>query len=91
VPQQRLWLELELQAFLVTRPLTVRLDEGAPETLDVVPDPRPYRLGPLALSAGSHRLTFHSSAPATIADRVIGNGDGRALSISLRDWKWSAP
>jgi hypothetical protein len=90
VPQQRLWLELELQAFLVSRPLTVRLDEGAPDTLDVVPDPRRYRLGPIALPAGSHRLTFHSAVPATIADRVIGNGDGRALSISLRGWKWSA-
>ena len=89
-PQPRLWLELELQAFHVGRPLTVRLDEGAPQTLDVDPDPRTYRLGPLALPAGSHRFTFHSAVPATIADSVIGNGDGRALSISLRGWKWSA-
>jgi hypothetical protein len=89
-PQPRLWLELELQAFQVGRPLTVRLDEGVPQTLHVDPDPRTYRLGPLALPAGSHRFTFHSAAPATIADGVIGNGDGRALAISLRRWQWSA-
>jgi len=89
-PQPRLWLDLELQAFHVGRPFTVRVDEGAPQTLDVDPEPRLYRVGPLALPAGSHRITFHSAAPALIADAVVGNGDGRALAISLRGWQWSA-
>ena len=55
------------------------------------PGVRGYRIGPLALSAGPHRLTFHSLIPATRADSVIGNGDPRALSISVGAWEWITP
>jgi 6-pyruvoyl-tetrahydropterin synthase related domain len=89
-PLPRVTLDVDLSAFHVTRPLSVRLDGGDEHQLDVDPDPRTYRIGPLALSAGSHRLTFHSDAAPTRADEVVGNGDRRALSISVRAWKWSA-
>jgi hypothetical protein len=87
-PQARATLEIDLRAFHVSRTLAVRLDGGAEQTLQVDPSPRTYRIGPLALAAGSHRLTFHATAPATIADDVIGNGDRRALSISAGAWRW---
>ena len=89
-PRPRVTLEVDMHAFHVTRPLAVRLDGGDPQTLEIGQDARIYRIGPLALSAGPHLLTFHSAAPATMADRVTGNGDRRALSFSMGTWKWSA-
>jgi hypothetical protein len=88
-PRTGVMLEVEVRAFHVSRPLAVRLDAGAEQTLDVGQDPRTYQIGPLALTAGTHRLTFHSIVPATAADRVIGNGDRRALSFAIGAWKWS--
>ena len=88
-PTPRVTLELDLHAFHVTRPLAVRLDGGDAQTIDVDQDDRTYRIGPLALSAGAHQLTFHSTAPATPANEVIGNGDRRALSFAVGAWKWS--
>jgi hypothetical protein len=88
-PRPRAMLDVDLQSFHVTRPLAVRLDGGSALILDVDQDPRTYRIGPLALTAGAHLLTFHSAAPATPADEVVGNDDRRALSISLGAWKWS--
>jgi hypothetical protein len=82
-------LEVDMRAFHASRPLAVRLDAGAEQSFDVDEDTRTYRIGPLALAAGSHRLTFHSAAPATPADQVIGNGDRRALSLAIGAWKWS--
>jgi hypothetical protein len=88
-PRPRVVLEVALQAFHVTRPLAVRLDDGDVQAIDVDKDARTYRIGPLALSAGPHLLTFHSTAPPTSADQVLGNGDRRALSFSVGAWKWS--
>ena len=87
-PRPRAMLELDLHAFHITRPLAVRLDGGDAHTLDVDPDSRTYRIGPMALTPGPHLLTFHSAAPPTMADAVIGNGDRRALSISVGGWRW---
>ena len=89
-PRPRMTLEVEMQAFHVARPLRVRLDGGPEQAIDVGATARAYRIGPLALSAGPHLLTFHSAQPATMADAVIGNGDHRALSFSMGAWKWSA-
>jgi hypothetical protein len=90
-PKSRLdvTLEVELNAFHVRRPLEVRLDGKREHTLDVDQGPRTYRIGPLALTAGTHLLTFHSTAPATMAEKVLGNGDRRALAFSMGAWKWS--
>ena len=90
-PRPRVTLEVYMSAFHVTRPLAVRLDGDREQTLDVGRDPRTYRIGPLALTAGAHLLTFHSTAPATMADEVLGNGDRRALSFSMAAWTWSVP
>jgi hypothetical protein len=88
-PQTGATLEVEVRAFHVSRPLAVRLDTGAEQTLEIGVNPRTYQIGPLALTAGAHRLTFHSTVPATPADHVIGNGDRRALSFAIGAWKWS--
>ena len=45
---------------------------------------RTYRIGPLTLTAGAHQLTFHSTAPPTVADDVLGNGDRRAVVVCDR-------
>ena len=60
-------------------------------SIDQGPGLRTYRIGPLALSAGPHRLTLRSAVPATVADEVLGNGDHRALSFSIGTWQWSVP
>jgi len=88
-PRSRVTLEVELNAFHTGRPLAVGLDGGYEQTFDVDQGPHAYRIGPLALAAGPHLLTFHSPAPATIADEVLGNGDYRALAFSIGSWKWS--
>jgi hypothetical protein len=88
-PRTGVTLEIELRAFHVSRPLAVRLDAGAEQTLEVGVNPRTYQIGPLALTTGAHRLTFHSTVPATPADRVIDNGDRRALSFAIGAWRWS--
>jgi hypothetical protein len=85
----RVTLDVDMSAFHVTRPLVVCLDGEREQTLDVEPGPRKYRIGPLALTAGPHRLTFHSTAHPTMADEVLGNGDRRALSFSIGAWEWS--
>jgi hypothetical protein len=82
-------LDLEMRAFGAARPLAVRLDGGDPQTVQVARDAGRYRIGPLALRAGSHVLTFHSETPATRATDVIGNGDRRSLAFSVGDWKWT--
>jgi len=81
-------LDVDLNAFHARRPLAVRLDGDREQTLDVDQGPRTYRIGPFALAAGRHLLTFHSAAGATMADEVLGNGDRRALAFSIGSWKW---
>jgi hypothetical protein len=88
-PQPRVTLELELRAFGAGRPLGVALDDGDPRMLQVATGPGLYRIGPLALTAGAHRLIFHSSAPATRPHDVIASGDRRALSFALGEWRWT--
>jgi len=67
----------------------VCLDGEREQTLDVEQGPRTYRIGPLALTPGPHRLTFHSTAAPTMAHEVLRNGDRRALSFSMGAWEWS--
>jgi hypothetical protein len=84
----RVVLRLEISAFGTARPLRIRLDQGVPQTLQVATDRRMYRVGPLALTAGPHRLTFDSPAPPLPPDAVVGNGDRRALGFAFGDWQW---
>ncbi len=88
LPQSRVTLAIDLNAFDVARTVDVRLDDATPQTVRVRTHSAEYRIGPMELSAGSHRLTFHAAAPATVADRVIRNGDQRALSIAVGRWRW---
>jgi hypothetical protein len=83
-------LDLEMNAFHIRRRLAVRLDGEREQSFDVDPVRRTYRIGPLALTAGRHLLTFHSTTPPTPADEVLGNGDPRALSVAMGAWRWSA-
>jgi len=87
-PSPHVSLRLDLRGFHIIRPMKVQLDDGQTQQLDVDPEVRTYIVGPFALSAGSHRLTFHSVVPASGADAVLGNGDLRALSIAVGPWEW---
>jgi hypothetical protein len=82
-------LEIEIGAFPQRRVLTVRLDDGREQALDVDPGRHTYRIGPFALTAGQHVLAFHSTAPATMPADVIGSDDRRALAFSVSAWRWS--
>jgi hypothetical protein len=90
-PLTHVSLRVDLSAFHIVRPMRVQLDDGDAQQLDVDPEGRTYIVGPFALSAGSHRLTFHSVVPATRANAIIGNGDPRTLSIAIGAWEWSTP
>ncbi|MBW8868687.1 MAG: hypothetical protein JF610_15410, partial [Acidobacteria bacterium] len=87
-PSPHVRLRLDLRAFHIIRPMKVQFDDGQSQQLDVDPEVRTYIVGPFALSAGSHRLTFHSIVPASGADAILGNGDPRALSIAVGSWEW---
>ena len=89
-PRRHVTLDVNLHAFQAHRPLLVTLDDKPGQMFDIGPNAATYRIGPLVLAAGSHRLTFHSPAAPTIADEVIRNGDRRALSIAVGAWQWSA-
>ncbi len=82
-------LDLELSAFDRTRRLDVRLDGQMLQTLIVAPPRRVYRIGPIAMTPGSHALTFHPVEAPTVADDVIRNGDRRSLSFAMGTWSWT--
>jgi hypothetical protein len=85
----RVTLEIEIRAFGTSRPLSVRLDDRAPQSLQIATDSATYRIGPVTLAAGTHQLTFHSPAPPIRPDDVIGGGDRRPLGFRVGDWTWS--
>ena len=87
-PLAHVSLRLDLRAFHIIRPMKVQLDDGQTRQLDVDPEVRTYIVGPFALGAGSHRLTFHSIVPANEANAVLGNGDLRLLSMAVGPWEW---
>ncbi|MCU1381579.1 MAG: hypothetical protein JWL71_276, partial [Acidobacteria bacterium] len=88
-PRRHATLEIEMRAFGFSRPLSVSLDEGAAQSLQIAADSGTYRIGPLTLGAGAHRLTFHSPVAATRPDEVIGSSDRRALAFRFGNWRWS--
>lgn len=82
-------LDVEASAFQHDRQLTVWLDGTQVQSVVVAPSRRRYRLGPFRLERGDHELVFRPSAPPTVADDVIHNGDRRPLSLAIGDWSWS--
>jgi hypothetical protein len=84
-------LRVEMAAFHRPRRLDVRLDGRTVQTLVVAPFRRSYDLGPVAVGPGTHDLVFQSAEPPEIADRLVRNGDPRALSFALGIWTWRVP
>lgn len=82
-------LEVELAPLDGVRRLVVLLDGRQLQRLVVENPRRLYRIGPIALTPGSHELAFHSLDAPTVADEVLGNGDRRSLSVSFGTWSWS--
>jgi hypothetical protein len=84
------YLDIDLEALGQTRALKVESDGEAPLVCNVDPRRRRHTLGPFLLTPGEHMLAFKTLEPATVADTLLQNGDGRALSIRIFDWRWSA-
>jgi hypothetical protein len=82
-------LEIELSAFHGTRHLEVRLDGHPVQTVVVEPSRRMYDIGALSVLPGGHELLFHPGEAPTVANDVIDNGDGRALSFEIGSWNWT--
>ena len=82
------YLEIDLEAFGQTRELTLANDSEPALQYDVGPRRARYRVGPFLLRPGAHVLSFKTLEPATVAHAVLRNGDGRALSIRIFDWRW---
>ena len=81
-------LNLEISAFHRARRLDVRLDGSQLQTLVVEPPRSLYRIGPLTVIPGVHKLAFHPAEAPTTAGKAIGNGDGRPLSFAFGAWSW---
>jgi hypothetical protein len=81
-------LNLELSAFHRSRRLELLLDGRPVQTFVVEPPRRIYQTGPLTVPPGTHELVFHPVEAPTVADEMIGNGDGRMLSFALGTWSW---
>jgi hypothetical protein len=81
--------DIELTAFGHARDLMLAVDGWQTQTVKVEPDRRVLRAGPFVLSPGEHELVFHAIERPTVADRVMKNGDSRALSIAFGTWEWT--
>jgi hypothetical protein len=82
------YLEIELEAFAHARALTLASDVEPPLEYRVGTRAR-QTVGPFVLRPGTHTLVFRMAEPATVVDTVLRNGDGRAVSIRIFDWRWS--
>jgi hypothetical protein len=82
-------LELEAEAFPARREFDVVLNGERIATLEATPRRSWHRVGPLTLRAGANTLMFRATTPPVAADTILGNGDPRALSLAIWDWKWT--
>ncbi|MDP3719594.1 MAG: hypothetical protein Q8T13_17675 [Acidobacteriota bacterium] len=81
-------LDVELSAFAHDRQLIVALNGVDVQALHIEPARRSHRIGPFIVQPGAHELRFRSAEAPTVADQVIHNGDRRALSVAIGDWRW---
>jgi hypothetical protein len=81
-------LAVELTPFPAARVLGVELNGAPLPDLALGEGRRSYSLGPLTLSPGANTLAFRALEPPVVADTVEHNGDQRALSVALGDWRW---
>ncbi len=85
---QTVFLDLDAGAFAGPRHLAVALD-GRPVAEVLVDDgARGYRIGPMALSPGTHQLEFRSLEPAVRPADVSQSRDRRPLAIRILRWSW---
>lgn len=81
---------VELAAFHNARRLELWIDGRRAQALDIHPERQTYAIGPVVLSPGAHLFVFHPVDAPTPAGALIGNGDTRALSFALGNWRWTA-
>jgi hypothetical protein len=81
-------LDVELWTFDRPRHVALWLDGRPLTTLVVEPLRQRHTVGPVTVPPGAHTLVFAPLEPPTVADDVLGNGDPRALSCALGEWRW---
>ncbi|MEO7189514.1 MAG: hypothetical protein ABI051_00510 [Vicinamibacterales bacterium] len=81
-------LTIELVSLARARHLQISLDRAPLEPLVVQASRQQYQVGPLVLQPGEHQLRFLDRDGPTVAARVAGNGDPRALSVAVGAWRW---
>lgn len=82
-------VDLETNAFTHPRQLSVLLDGLEIQRVVIEPTRAIRRIGPMAIRPGEHTLIFRATAPPPVADDVMHNGDPRALSVAIGEWRWS--
>ena len=82
-------VDVELSAFHESRRLAIFLDGQQVQVLTADTSRQSHRLGPFALTPGSHVMGLRPLDPPTVADDVVDNGDDRALSFAVGAWRWT--
>jgi hypothetical protein len=82
-------LEFEAEAFPARREFDVALNGDRIATLEATPRRAWHRVGPLTLRPGANTLMFRARTSPVVADTILENGDTRALSLAIWDWKWT--
>jgi hypothetical protein len=83
-PARAFRLSLHALALAKPRRLAVVVDGRRVATARVVPHRYSTLSIPLELSRGNHRITLTTPSRPTVIDSVLGNGDGRAVTIKVR-------
>lgn len=81
---------IELVAFQRQRQLDIWLDGRHVQALTVEPTRNRYRVGPMLLTPGNHRLRFVITDVPALAVSTIRDPDPRPLSIAIGAWTWDA-
>ena len=82
-------LEFEAEAFPAARAIDVLLNGQRVATLEAQIRKAWHTVGPLTLRPGANTLMLLPRTPPIVADTILGNGDSRALSLAIWDWKWT--
>lgn len=82
-------VDADISTFNGPRRLTILLDGCAVQSVVLDGGRTSRRLGPFTLLPGDHALVFRSTDPTTVANDLLHNGDRRALSFAIGDWRWA--
>ena len=86
----RMTLNAELESFGAPRHVLLDLDARPLMGVDVAVSRHEYALGPITVPPGQHVMRIRALEPAARPLEILGLQDRRAITISLRPWRWSS-